>query len=102
MVDGDWSGEDAQSTFRLGAPTQKPEELSLVVIAGPESGRSVDLIEGTVLVGTHPACGLVLTDPAVSRSDAWQKAANTEWTARLRPHFKDMLVLRCKKYQRSR
>ena len=39
-----------------------------------------------------------LTSAEVSRSDAWSKAANTPWTAKMRPHFRDALVLRCKKY----
>jgi hypothetical protein len=42
-----------------------------------------------------------LKDVAVSRSDAWQKAANTPWTERMRPHFRDMLVIRCRRYQRK-
>jgi hypothetical protein len=40
--------------------------------------------------------------PEVSRSDAWTKAADTEWSRRMRPHFRDLLVLRCKRYQRGR
>jgi hypothetical protein len=42
-----------------------------------------------------------MTDPTVSRSAAWQKAANTPWTERIRPHFRDLLVLRCRRYQRT-
>jgi hypothetical protein len=42
-----------------------------------------------------------LRDAAVSRSDAWAKAANTEWSARIRPHFRDLLVLRMNRYQRK-
>jgi hypothetical protein len=41
------------------------------------------------------------TAPDVSRSDDWAKAANTPWTAKMRPHFRDLLVLRCKKYVRK-
>jgi hypothetical protein len=41
-----------------------------------------------------------LTSVDVSRSDAWSKAANTKWSERIRPHFRDPLVLRCKKYSR--
>lgn len=41
-----------------------------------------------------------LKGPEVSRSDAWQKAANTEWTARMRPRFQDLLILRCRRYVR--
>lgn len=42
-----------------------------------------------------------MTGPAVSRSDAWTKAADTEWTRRMRPDFRDLLVLRCRRYQRK-
>jgi len=43
-----------------------------------------------------------LKSPEVSRSDAWNKAADTEWTRRMRPHFRDMMVLRLKRYVRNR
>ena len=43
-----------------------------------------------------------MTGPEVPRSDAWNKAADTEWTRRMRPHFRDLLVLRCKRYQRGK
>jgi hypothetical protein len=42
-----------------------------------------------------------LTGPEVARSDAWTKAADTEWTRRIRPHFRELLVLRCRRYQRA-
>ena len=42
-----------------------------------------------------------LTGSEVSRSDAWQKAANTAWSAKMRPHFRDLLVLRCNRYVRK-
>jgi hypothetical protein len=42
-----------------------------------------------------------LTGPDVSRSEAWQKAANTPWTERMRPHLRDLLILRCKRYVRA-
>jgi hypothetical protein len=42
-----------------------------------------------------------MTGPQVSRSDAWTKAADTEWTRRMRPHFRDLLALRCKRYVRA-
>jgi hypothetical protein len=43
-----------------------------------------------------------LTDAAVSRSAAWDKAAYTPWTERIGPHFRDLLVLRMKRYQRAK
>jgi hypothetical protein len=42
-----------------------------------------------------------LRDGDVPRSEAWGKAANTPWTERMRPHFRDMLVLRMDRYQRK-
>jgi hypothetical protein len=43
-----------------------------------------------------------MTAPNVASSDAWKKAADTPWTQRMRPHFRDMLVIRCKSYQRGK
>jgi hypothetical protein len=42
-----------------------------------------------------------LRDATVSHSDAWAKAANTPWSERMRPHFRDLLVLRMTRYQRK-
>jgi hypothetical protein len=42
-----------------------------------------------------------LNDPAVSRSDAWSRAANTPWSERMRPNFRDILVWRMNRYQRK-
>jgi hypothetical protein len=42
-----------------------------------------------------------LASPDVSRSAAWQQAADTEWTRRMRPHFRDLLIVRCKHYRRA-
>jgi hypothetical protein len=42
-----------------------------------------------------------MTGAEVSRSDAWTKAADTEWTRRMRPHFRDLLALRCRRYVRA-
>jgi hypothetical protein len=42
-----------------------------------------------------------LRDVEVSRSDAWAKAANTEWSARMRPNLRDLLVIRMNRYQRK-
>jgi hypothetical protein len=41
-----------------------------------------------------------LTGPDVAGSDAWKTAGGTPWTERMRPHFRDLLVLRCKRYVR--
>jgi hypothetical protein len=42
-----------------------------------------------------------LRDATISRSDAWAKAANTPWTERMRPHFRDMLLFRMNAHQRK-
>ena len=41
-----------------------------------------------------------MTGPDVASSDAWKQAANTPWTERMRPHFRDLLVFRCRRYVR--
>lgn len=41
-----------------------------------------------------------LRDVTVPLSDAWSKAANTPWTERMRPHFRDLLVIRMHRHQR--
>jgi hypothetical protein len=40
-----------------------------------------------------------LQDVAVSRSEAWAKAAYTKWTEKMRPHLLDLMVLRMKRFQ---
>ena len=42
-----------------------------------------------------------LVSPEVQATPAWKSAADTEWTRRLRPHFRDHLRLVCKKYLRG-
>ena len=42
-----------------------------------------------------------LRDSNVSRSQGWKQAANTPWTERMRPHFRDPMVLRMHRYQRE-
>ena len=37
----------------------------------------------------------------VARSDAWHAAADTPWTERMRPNFRNLLVLRCRRYRRE-
>ena len=42
-----------------------------------------------------------LRDSGVTQSDAWTKAAATPWTERMRPHFRDLQVIRLNQYQRK-
>ena len=43
-----------------------------------------------------------LTSPEVQATPAWKTAADSEWTRKLRPHFRDHLRLVCKAYSRAR
>jgi hypothetical protein len=40
-------------------------------------------------------------NPDVPNSAAWKTAANTPWTERMRPHFRDFLRLDCRRYHRG-
>ena len=40
-------------------------------------------------------------NPDVPNSASWKTAANTPWTERMRPQFRDMLRLDCRRYQRA-
>ena len=42
-----------------------------------------------------------LVSPEVQATPAWKGAADTEWTRRMRPYFRDHLRLVCKKYVRG-
>lgn len=42
-----------------------------------------------------------LTSPDVCASEAWQKAAITDWTKRMRPHFRDPLRIPLRRYVRA-
>jgi heme-degrading monooxygenase HmoA len=42
-----------------------------------------------------------LETPEVQATQAWKNAANTPWTEKLRPHFRDHLRLVCKAYLRG-
>lgn len=64
------------STITVAAPDHREDEagatalVRLVVVAGPDSGREVDLPSGTATIGRGPDCDLRLTDPQVSRLHA--------------------------------
>jgi transcriptional regulator with GAF, ATPase, and Fis domain len=48
----------------------------MVVAAGPDAGRTVQLADAPLLVGTSPECMLRLSDPAVSRKHAEVRAGD--------------------------
>ena len=43
-----------------------------------------------------------LVSPDVQATPAWKSAADSEWTRKLRPHFRDHLRLVCRNYARGR
>ena len=42
-----------------------------------------------------------LSNPDAIRSAAWRQAADTPWTQKLRPHFRDQLRIECRRYTRA-
>src|SRR5947207_2305538 len=42
-----------------------------------------------------------LATPAVQESAEWKKARESDWTERLKPHFRDHLRLVCRRYVRG-
>jgi hypothetical protein len=53
--------------------------------------------------GSHRYLALYhLASPDVTTSEAWKQAANTPWTDRLRPHFRDHLRIVARHYTRGR
>ncbi len=42
-----------------------------------------------------------LTAPEVTQSDAWKKAVDTPWSARVRPHFQDRIRILTRSYVRG-
>jgi transcriptional regulator with PAS, ATPase and Fis domain len=49
------------------AATEPAPKARLVVVEGPDAGATIDARRTRALIGTHPACDLVLADAAVSR-----------------------------------
>ena len=41
-------------------------------------------------------------NPDVPNSASWKTAANTPWTEKMRPHFRDYIRLDCRRYTRAR
>jgi DNA-binding NtrC family response regulator len=58
---------DPTRTLDHTAAPFKPVPLRLVVITGPDQGKSIVVEQGTALVGKHADCELQLNDDAVSR-----------------------------------
>ncbi len=59
--------KDALRAFRDPAELEPTVRFVLEVATGPEQGKRLEVGSGRLLVGTSPACDLVLTDERVSR-----------------------------------
>jgi hypothetical protein len=42
-----------------------------------------------------------LRDDSIPQTEAWTKAAHTPWTEKIGPHFRDLMVMKMKRYQRK-
>jgi len=42
-----------------------------------------------------------MNSPEVVRSSEWRKAADTAWTQKMRPHFRDLIRFECRRYRRT-
>lgn len=52
--------------------------------------------------GTHRYMAIYhLTSPEVTKSEAWAKAIDTPWSARVRPHFRDRMRILARRYDRQ-
>lgn len=52
--------------------------------------------------GTHRYVALYhLASPDVANSDAWKKAVDTPWSAKMRPHFRDRVRILARRYVRN-
>ncbi len=59
--------DEATQTIDQSHVSAAPKPVRVVVVSGPDAGRSTEVREGTALVGSHADCQLVLTDSSVSR-----------------------------------
>jgi len=75
------AGLQTGATVHVGRPGDRDlttaTVLQLHVVGGPDAGRITALSRGVLTVGRSPDCGLVLTDPDVSRLHA---AITTDYT----------------------
>ena len=52
--------------------------------------------------GTHRYVAIYhLTQPEITKTDAWSIAIDTPWSSRIRPHFEDRIRILARKYERA-
>ena len=73
---------------------------ALAAVPGTMSARRFKA-EGST-GGSHRYVAIYhLKTPEVTYSDAWKKAVDTPWSARIRPHFRDRLRILTRRYVRG-
>jgi len=63
-------GDNTRCFERVAAPAPAPVRARLLVLAGPDRERTVQLNGKDLVIGRHAGCDFVLTDPSVSRRHA--------------------------------
>ena len=70
---------------------------SLLKVPGVLSARRYKASEGT-----HRYVAIYhLTQPEVTKTDAWSIAIDTPWSSQIRPHFQDRIRILARKYERA-
>lgn len=59
--------EERTDTLDSSLLSHAPLPARLLVLSGPDAGKSLDVRDGTTLIGSHPDCSLQLSDAGVSR-----------------------------------
>lgn len=70
-------------------------------VPGTMTARRFKAREGANGVTQRYVAVYHLTSSDVTRSDAWKKAVDTPWTAKVRPHFRDHVRILTKRYVRG-
>ncbi len=78
------------------------EEHLPALAAVPGTMLARRYVAPTDAVTTHKYLAIYhLEDPEVTRTDAWKKAVETPWTARVRPYMRDRVRILAKAYSRG-
>lgn len=74
---------------------------ALAKVPGTLAARRYRARDGAVGVTQRYVAIYHLASPDVTRGDAWRKAVDTPWTARVRPHFRDHIRILTRRYVRT-
>ena len=107
---GDRAAPDGAGGLLLNAMNVAPEhEAEFNEWYNTEHIPALAAVPGTLCARRYRGTGAVqryvalyhLASPEVQATAAWKDAANTPWTERMRPHFRDHLRIVCKRYVRG-